>query len=86
MITQETKAEIAKMYSDKNNKTRDIVKQYGISYNRLSAIAKEFGIPPRKNRVTQKLSSALSATRALMLRVLYSARTAAPISVPRTKN
>ena len=47
-MTQETKAEIAEMYSDRNNKTRDIVKQYGISYSRLSAIAKEFGIPPRR--------------------------------------
>ena len=41
-MTQETKAEIAKMYSDKSNKAHDIAKLYGISYSRVSAIAKEF--------------------------------------------
>lgn len=54
-MTQETKAEIAKMYSDKSNKTRDIIKQYGISYNRLSAIAEEFGIPPRRKPTNSKI-------------------------------
>lgn len=47
-MTQETKAEIAKMYSDKSNKTQDIAKLYGISRSQLSSIAKEFGIPPRR--------------------------------------
>ena len=47
-MTQETKAEIAKMYSDKSNKAKDIAKLYGISHNQLSSIAKEFGIPPRR--------------------------------------
>lgn len=47
-MTQETKAEIAKMYSDKSNKAQDIAKQYGISHTQLSSIAKEFGIPPRR--------------------------------------
>lgn len=54
-MTQETKAEIAKMYSDKNNKIRDIVKQYGVSSNRVSAIAKEFGIPPRREPTNSKI-------------------------------
>jgi RNA polymerase subunit RPABC4/transcription elongation factor Spt4 len=47
-MTQETKAEIAKMYSDKSNKAQDIAKLYGISGSQLSSIAKEFGIPPRR--------------------------------------
>lgn len=54
-MTQETKAEIAKMYSDKSNKAQDIAKLYGISHNRLSAIAKEFGIPPRRKPTNSKI-------------------------------
>lgn len=55
MMTQETKAEIAEMYSDKSNKVQDIAKQYGISYSRLLAIIKEFGIPPRRKPTNSKI-------------------------------
>jgi hypothetical protein len=55
MMTQEKKAEIAKMYSDKSNKTQDIAKLYGISRGKLSAIVKEFGIPPRRKPNNSKI-------------------------------
>lgn len=54
-MTQETKAEIAKLYSDKNNKTRDIAKLYGISRGKLPVIAEEFGIPPRRKPTNSKI-------------------------------
>lgn len=54
-MTQETKAEIAKMYSDGNNKVQDIAKMYGTSKGRVSTIAKEFGIPPRRKPSNSKI-------------------------------
>lgn len=54
-MTQETKVEIAKMYSDKSNKAQDIAKQYGIPHSRLLSIAKEFGIPPRRKPNNSKI-------------------------------
>lgn len=54
-MTQETKAEIAEMYSDKSNKVQDIAKMYGTSRGRILTIAKEFGIPPRKKPSNSKI-------------------------------
>lgn len=54
-MTQETKAEIAKMYSDQSNKVQDIAKMYGTSRGRVSTIAKEFGIPPRRKPTNSKI-------------------------------